>query len=95
MNTSEELCFDSNVVSKEAIMQVISMYKGKADFDLKITNAEKYILTVRPIQQDFLLSNFKQDINDQQVRIDLEKTFGNIRADIVKYAFSPVDCKNE
>lgn len=94
MNTYKELCFDSNVISKEAIMQVISMYKGKADFDLK-TNKEEYLLTINPIQQNFSLSNIKQEINDQQVRIDLEKTFGNIRAGIVKYAFSPVDNINE
>lgn len=96
MNKEYILTFDKNVISKEAILQVISIYKGKADFDLKLIESNEYKLIAREIgEEEISLQNLKQDLTDQQVRIDLEKNFGSLRADIVRYAFSSAENFNE
>jgi His-Xaa-Ser system protein HxsD len=37
-----------------------------------------------------LLNEFCNEVLDQQVRLDLEKRYGNLREIIVKHAFSPI-----
>ena len=51
------------------------------EFDVEITISAK--------AQD-LLKQFMNDLIDQQIRIDLQKEFGQLRNIIIEYAFSPV-----
>jgi len=39
---------------------------------------------------DKIANKFCNDVLDQQIRLDLEKRYGNIRELIVKHAFSPI-----
>ena len=42
-----------------------------------------------PMQENILRS-FMNDLIDYQVRLDLQKEFGDLRKRIIEYAFSPV-----
>ncbi len=95
MKKEYTLDFDNKVISKEALLQVMSIYKGKADFELTLKDTNEYQLKVIEIGEEELSQKLRQDILDQQVRIDLEKEFGSLRADIVRYAFSSAENINE
>lgn len=56
-------------------------------------NAVEIVITAKdkgPIAED-LLRRFLNDCIDQQIRLDLQKEFGELRQAIVAYAFSPVE----
>ncbi len=56
-------------------------------------NAVEIVITAKgkaPILED-LLRQFLNDCIDQQIRLDLQKEFGELRQTIVTYAFSPVE----
>lgn len=56
-------------------------------------NAVEIVITAKDkelISED-LLRQFLNDCIDQQIRLDLQKEFGELRQTIVTYAFSPVE----
>ena len=56
-------------------------------------NAVEIVITAKDkdtIPKD-LLRQFLNDCIDQQIRLDLQKEFGELRQAIVTYAFSPVE----
>ena len=56
------------------------------EFDVEITISAK---AHSSLSED-LLKQFMNDLIDQQIRIDLQKEFGQLRNIIIEYAFSPV-----
>ena len=70
MKKEYTLDFDNKVISKEALLQVMSIYKGKADFELTLKDTNEYQLKVIEIGEEELSQKLRQDILDQQVRID-------------------------
>ena len=48
---------------------------------------EKPNISIKP---DLLLCEFCNEVLDQQVRLDLEKRYGNLRDNIYNFAFSPI-----
>ena len=85
---------DKVFFNRECVLTVADIY------------AETYYVSVAPHQEDKVritlcdkhgarmqestLRSFMNDLVDCQVRLDLQKEFGDLRKRIVEYAFSPV-----
>lgn len=91
---TSQIIFSSKIISLQAVTQVVSMYQhlykftiaeGEPNFSVQIEN-----IGLANLDGAFC-EKFKNDVLDQQIRIDLQKEFGSLRDTIVKYAFFPAE----
>lgn len=91
---------DKELYQKEAILFAAHKFIDRCYVDID-PSSEKYInVSFRPKNKDIMFDNialeFCNELLDQQVRLNVEKSYGNIRDLIVKQAFQPIeDIKNE
>lgn len=88
-----ELNFLKKAVSIKAIQQVMSQYQEEFAFNVsEIEN--KYVLELIPKSEmivEKVVENMSSQIIDQQIRLDLQQEFGQLRDIIVRYAFFPAE----
>lgn len=91
---STTLIFSSKLISSQALIQVVSMYQHlykftisecELNFSVRVDNIGLVTL------DDSFCEKFKNEVYDQQIRLDLQKEFGALRDTIVKYAFFPAE----
>ncbi len=88
---------DNEIYEKEAVMA--AAYRMTALCTILVIPAANKQMDVifEPLNDqmqedlDKIAKDFCKDVLDQQVRLDLEKRFGNIRELIVRHAFSPLE----
>jgi His-Xaa-Ser system protein HxsD len=85
---------------KEAILFAAHTFIDRCYVDIDPSSEKRINVSFRPknkdIQFDKVALDFCNELLDQQVRLNVEKSYGNIRDLIVKQAFQPIeDIKNE
>ena len=80
---------------RDCILRVISEYTPKYFISFCTTSKNTVEIVIKsknnnPIDENLLRVFFNSCI-DEQIRIDLQKEFGELRQRIVEYAFSPVE----
>lgn len=93
---TSQLILSKKLITLKAIKQLISIYQGKIDFEVNV-KSDNYVININKTDSTISLDQIKNEFLDQQIRIDLENDFGNLRDLIVKYAFFPAEnnIKNE
>lgn len=98
INTDENLCvlcLDANFFKKECILRVAAQLSDVWSITMKLKDDNVIELTVKPAKSnvvidDHHLREIMNELRDHQLRVDLENKFGEIRKNIVEYAFSKV-----
>ena len=90
----------TELYQKEAILFAAHTFIDRCYVDIDPSSEKRINVSFRPknkdIQLDKIALNFCNELLDQQVRLNVEKSYGNIRDLIVKQAFQPIeDIKNE
>jgi His-Xaa-Ser system protein HxsD len=85
---------------KEAILFAAHTFIDRCYVDIDPSSEKRINVSFRPKNKDILFDkvalDFCNELLDQQVRLNVEKSYGNIRDLIVKQAFQPMeDIKNE
>lgn len=80
---------------RECILQVSSEYSSSYFVSFYPISHDSLEITIKSKDNtaidETLLRSFFNDCIDQQIRIDLQKEFGELRNKIVEYAFFPVE----
>ena len=90
------LHIDNTVYSREAILETVYRFSGDFTISVKhldVSNMYEITFSSSDVSEEksATISNaFIRELNDQQVRLDIEKRFGHIRDLIVEEAFKPV-----
>lgn len=89
------LYISKSYFEKDCLLHVAGMYTNKyfvsilpygdSEVEIAISHKNKNDITDKTLKQ------FMNDLIDQQIRLDLQKKFGDIRKTIVMYAFSPAE----
>ena len=90
----------TELYQKEAILFAAHTFIDRCYVDIDPSSEKRINVSFRPknkdIQLDKIALNFCNELLDQQVRLNVEKSYGNIRDLIVKQAFQPIeDIKGE
>jgi His-Xaa-Ser system protein HxsD len=85
---------------KEAILSSAHKFIDKCYIDIDPSPEKCIYVSFRPKNKNLQLDNFAfefcNELLDEQVRFNIEKSYGNIRNLIVKQAFQPIeDIQNE
>ena len=85
---------DKLFFSRECVLMVSSIYSEKYYISIAPHEGDRVRITLcekqgTPVRES-LLRSFMNAFMDYQVRLDLQKEFGEMRRKIVEYAFSPV-----
>jgi His-Xaa-Ser system protein HxsD len=97
MSPSLEIVLDKSLYHLEAIQA--ACYKFSDKFSVLISEADGHYqlaVTVTGSQADSLINfepTFKNELLDQELRLSLEQRFGQIREQIYRFAFSPLDAE--
>ena len=91
-----EIIFKQCVCSQMAIKSAAIMFTELCFIDIDIESPEtiRVKLRLKPGNKNVLTeiaAEFKNKVLEQQVRCELEKSFGHIREMIVKQAFAPME----
>ncbi len=91
------LSFDPCIYSKDAILATGYNFTNIFGIQLKYDPEKNISVSLTPVtpmgesEKNVLLMKFRNDLIDNQIRIDLEKKFSSLREIIVKHAFSPIE----
>lgn len=85
---------DKLFFNRECVLTVSDIYSEKYYISVVPYQDDNVLVTLcgkreEPMQENILRS-FMNDLIDYQVRLDLQKEFGDLRKRIIEYAFSPV-----
>lgn len=88
------------IFKKDAVLLTCHKFMDKYNVQVGKKADEVITVSLTPKQGDIdansVGNNFSNELLDQQVRLDIEKSYGNIRDLIVKQAFQPIeDIKSE
>lgn len=79
---------------RDSVLTVTSKYSGQ--YFVSIQPVDEFGIEIclsaknhSPLDED-MLRQFMNELIDQQIRMDLQKEFGQLRNTIIEYAFSPV-----
>jgi His-Xaa-Ser system protein HxsD len=85
----------TEIYQKEAILFTAHKFIDRCCVDIEPLSEKSIKVLFRQKNKDFQLDTvdieFSNELLDQQVRLDVEKSYGNIRDLIVKQAFQPVE----
>lgn len=89
-----------DLYQREAILFAAHIFIDRCYVDIDPSSEKHINISFRPknkdIQSDKVALDFCNELLDQQVRLNIEKSYGNIRELIVKQAFQPIeDTKSE
>ena len=83
------------IFKKDAVLLACHKFMDKYHIQVEKKSDEVITVFLTPkqgnIDVDSVTSNFSNELLDQQVRLDTEKSCGNIRDLIVKQAFQPIE----
>lgn len=89
------LTIPKTTISNKAILYCINQNRHSFSISIKDADLENFqiILNFQEENTDIEVSayNFLTALIDQQVRLDLENRFGNIRDRIIEAAFAPIN----
>jgi len=90
------LDIDSSIYSADAILNAMHKFTGK--YHVKScsisTNSIRVIFKGKNADElslEKISNEFYNELIDQQIRLNVNKEYGNIRDEIVKKAFSPIE----
>jgi His-Xaa-Ser system protein HxsD len=92
-----ELHINKNLYEKEAVIAAAYSLSGCCVIKIEPQSSEIFKITLEPLvsskNEDFteVSHRFMNELNDQQLRLDLERRYGPIRELIVKHAFAPLE----
>jgi His-Xaa-Ser system protein HxsD len=85
----------TEIYQKEAILFAAHKFIDRFYVDIEPSSEKCIKVSFRPKNKDIQFENFASEfcneLLDQQVRLNIEKSYGNIRDLIVKQAFQPVE----
>ena len=94
-----EIVLSKRLYQKEAVIAATYMFTMEFRAQIQPEGSDKVKVTLEPINKEKpvdlekTLTRFLNEIIDQQLRLDLDKSYGKLRELIVKKAFFPVDMK--
>jgi His-Xaa-Ser system protein HxsD len=94
-----KIVLSKRLYQKEAVIATTYIFTREFRTRIEPEQTDKIKVTLKPIAQEKsvdpeqTLTRFMNEIVDQQLRLDLDKSYGNLRELIVKKAFFPVDLK--
>jgi His-Xaa-Ser system protein HxsD len=89
------------IYDKEDVLNATYKMTDKYSVLIKPVGDHEMLVIIEPKSQQSVeelesaVSDFCNEVLDQQIRLDLEKRFGRIRELIVEHAFSPLDLHKE
>jgi His-Xaa-Ser system protein HxsD len=80
---------------KVAIFQSAYKFTDRCRVEIEPRDENSVVVTLSPIQGkcddlEQLVTDFRNEVIDQQLRLDLEKRYGHLRDIIYEHAFSPI-----
>lgn len=87
--------FSKQQISLEAIKQIISIYHDKYQFVYDDVDNDYEIIISGNEQVKEFAEEFKREVLDQEIRISLQKDFGELRNLIVRFAFFPAEAREK
>jgi His-Xaa-Ser system protein HxsD len=96
-----EIILSKRLYQKEAVIAATYMFTGEFRTKIEPEQTDKVKVTLKPIVKEKpvdpeqTLTRFMNEIIDQQLRLDLDKSYGKLRELIVRQAFFPVDLKEQ
>lgn len=87
--------FSKQQISLEAIKQIISIYHDKYQFVYDDVDNDYEIIISGNEQVKEFAEEFKREVLDQEIRISLQKDFGELRNLIVRFAFFPDEAREK
>ena len=86
---------NKELYQKEAVLFAAHKFIDRCYITIELSTEKCINVLFRPkdenLQLDDLALEFCNELLDQQVRLNVERSYGNIRDLIVKQAFSPID----
>jgi len=94
-NNTLTLEVDKELYQKEAILFAAHKFIDRCYVDINPSSEKCVNVSFRPKDKNLKLGDFAlefcNELLDQQVRLNIEKNYGNIRDLIVKQAFQPIE----
>jgi His-Xaa-Ser system protein HxsD len=88
MNNMQQIILSKEIYTKEAITKASYLFKNEVVFDIN-TDETRFILNAKPIDNNvFYTYKFMNNLQEQQLRENLNKEFGSLRDKIYEKAFS-------
>jgi len=89
------ITLDKAFYEKAAIFQAAYKFTGRCRVDIRPRDNNTVVVTLsiegaQHGDRENLLTDFCNEVIDQQLRLDLEKRYGRLREIIYEHAFSPI-----